>query len=96
MDDVYVCDCNCLINGPRVDSPSCFSSFVVIKIPVATVSKMPMAARAWSCRPMMSGVSCALNVCILEMFSLNYKLCTWVWWMVVGVVWTGEVVSCIR
>ena len=85
-----------LINGPIVGSPSCFASFLVVKIPVDTVSKMPMAARDWSCRPMMSGVSCVLKVCILEMGSLKYKLCTWVWWLVVGLVWTGEAVSHIR
>ena len=50
------------IGGPRVGSPDCSASFVVMKSPVATVSKMPMDVRDWYYKPMIYGVSCVEGV----------------------------------
>ena len=83
------------LNGPRIGSPYCFASFVVIKSPVGPAYNIPMSERAWYRKPMMCGVTCVFKVCIVDMGSLKCEMCP-LEWLVVGVVWTGELVSCIQ
>ena len=49
-----------LLDGPRVVSPAIFSSLVVMKSPVATVSKMPIDFRSSSMIHSRCGVYCVL------------------------------------
>ena len=85
-----------LLDGPKVSIPAILDYFVVMKRPVTPVSKIPMDAGSWSLKPMMCGVSCVLKVILVDMGCLKCTLWTLVWWLVGGVVWTGEVVSCMR
>ena len=85
-----------LLDGPRFGSPDSLAYFVVMKRPVDPVSKMPMSARAWYLNPMMCVVSCVSKVCAVEMGSLKCTLPPFIWWLVGGMVWTGEVVSRMR
>ena len=80
-----------LLDGHKVGSLASLASFVVMKRPVALVSKMPMDARAWSLKTRRCGVSCVLKVCVLEN---GYLKCT-LWPLVyrLGVVWTNGGVS---
>ena len=80
------------LDGPIVGNSACFSSFGVMKITVAHVSKITIAARAWYCRPVVFGVSCLSNVDIVAMGSLKCTLCS-LECLAVGVTWTGVVVS---
>ena len=96
MDEIVVFNCNFFLNVPIVGSPASLESFVVMKRPVAPMSKMPMATRVWSLKPMMCGLSCVLKVCVLEMMSLKCMSCPLLWWLVGGVICTGAVVSRMR
>ena len=63
-----------LLDGPRVVSLAFLEYFVLTKITVAPVSKIPIASRAWYCKPMLYGVYCLLNVYIVAMGSLKCML----------------------
>ena len=78
------------LDVPIVGSPASLESFVVMKRPVAPMSKIPMATRVWSLKPMMCGLSCVLKVCVVEMMSLKCMSCPLLWWLVGGVVCTGQ------
>ena len=59
-----------LIDHPRIGSKDCFTYCVAMKIPVAYISKITIEARAWSCKPILCGIYCLLNVYIVAMGSL--------------------------
>ena len=75
-----------MIDGPRVGSPDSLAYFVVMKRPIAPVSKIPMATRAWYLKPMMCWMSCLFKLCVVDIGSLKCTLCPLVWWMFSGVV----------
>ena len=79
------------LDGTSVGSPAILEYFFVMKRPVAPVSKITVATRAWYLKPRMCGVSCVLKVCVLEN---GYLKCT-LWPLVyrLGVVWTNGGVS---
>ena len=84
-----------LLDGPIVSSPDFFSSCVVMKIPVSPVSNISIAARYCSRKPIMCVVSCLLNVYILAMGSFYFTVRS-LERLIVGVSFTGVVVSCIQ
>ena len=85
MDDGVVCDCNHFVKRAQSQKSDDSGVFFVIKRPVAPVSNMPMASRAWSLMPSRCGMSCVLQYCVVETGSLNVTL----WHMVerMGKVW---------
>ena len=64
------------LDGTSVGSPAILEYFFVMKRPVAPVSKITVATRAWSLKPRMCGVSCVLKVCVVETVSLKCTLHT--------------------
>ena len=76
-----------LLDGPRVGSLDSMAYFIVMNRPVASVSKIPMDARAWSLKPSRYGVYFVLKVCGVETGSLNCTL--WHLMYSLGLVWTG-------
>ena len=83
-----------LLDGHKVGSLASLASFVVMKRPVALVSKMPMDARAWSLKTRRCGATCVFKMCVADTGSLKCTLRPLVYSL--GVLWEDGGVSRMR